>query len=71
VAYDSSQEVRLRIVPNGINGVRFEPYPFDASPLQVSVRARVINPKPGQLEEAGLEAYQKAPRQTINFQITR
>jgi hypothetical protein len=70
VAYDSNETVELRVVPNG-NCVRFDPYPFDISPLQVSVRARVIKPATGQSEEAGLEAYQKAPRQIINFQITR
>jgi hypothetical protein len=60
----------LKIIPNG-NGVRFDPYPFDISPLQVSVRARVIKPVAGQSEEAGLEAYQKAPRQILDFQIMR
>jgi hypothetical protein len=71
VAYDSPEEVRLRIAPDGANLVRFDPYPFDTSPLQVSVRARIVSPTAGQSEEAGLEAYQKAPRQIINFQITR
>src|SRR5438445_9132330 len=49
VAYDSSEEVQLRILPNG-NRVRFEPYPFDVSPLQVSVRARVMSPSAGKSE---------------------
>ena len=70
VAYDSPETVELRIIPNG-NGVRFDPYPFDVSPLTVSVRARFIRPTAGQSEEAGLETYQKAARQIINFQITR
>jgi hypothetical protein len=70
VSYDSDETVELKIFPNG-NGVRFDPYPFDISPLQVSVRARAIKPTASQSEEAGLEAYQKAPRQIINFQITR
>jgi len=70
VAYDSNETVELRILPNG-NGVKFDPYPFDISPLEVSVRARVIKPAANQSEEAGLEAYQKAPRRIVNFQITR
>jgi hypothetical protein len=70
VAYESDETVVLRIIPNG-NGVRFDPYPFDVSPLQVSVRARVIKPVSGQSEEAGLETYQKAAREIINFQISR
>ena len=70
VAYDSPEQVQLRVVPNG-NGVRFDPYPFDVSPLQVSVRARVVSQPAEKSEEAGLEAYQKAQRQILNFQITR
>jgi hypothetical protein len=70
VSYDSDETVELRILPNG-NAVRFDPYPFDTSPLEVSVRARVVKPAANQSEEAGLEAYQKAPRRIINFQITR
>ena len=68
VAYDSNETVELRILPNG-NGVRFDPYPFDISPLEVSVRARVIKPAGNQSEDAGLEAYQKAPRRIINFRL--
>jgi hypothetical protein len=71
VAYGSPEEVSLRILPNGANGVRFDPYPFDISPLQVCVRARVIKPATGRSEEAALEAYQKAPRQMIHFQVAR
>lgn len=70
VAYDSAETVELRIIPNG-DGVRFDPYPFDVSPLPVSVRARVIKLTGGQSEEAGLETYQKAAREIINFQIAR
>jgi hypothetical protein len=71
VAYDSPEEVRLRIIPNGANGVSFDPYPFDVSPLKVSVRTRVISLSAGKSEDAGLEAYQKASREIISFQITR
>jgi hypothetical protein len=70
ITYARPEEVPLRIFPNGGDGVRFDPYPFDISPLQVSVRARVMKPAAGHSEEAGLEAYQKAPRQIINFSIT-
>ena len=70
VAYDSPEQVQLRVVPNG-NGVRFDPYPFDISPLQVSVRARLVSRPANKSEDAGLEAYQKAPRQILQFQITR
>ncbi len=71
VAYDASEEVDLRVLPNGANAVRFDPYPFDVSPLKLSVRARVVKMIPGQPEAAGLEAYQKAQRELIHFEITR
>ena len=70
VAYDSTEEVELRIVPDG-NAVRFDPYPFDVSPLRVSVRARMLSIEGGMSEDSGLEVYQKAPREIIQFQIAR
>jgi hypothetical protein len=70
VAYDSAEEVELRIVPDG-NAVRFDPYPFDVSPLRVSVRARMLSIEGGMSEDSGLEVYQKAPREIIQFQIAR
>ena len=33
VSYDSDATVELRVLPNGANSVRFDPYPFDISPL--------------------------------------
>ena len=70
VAYDSTEEVELRIVPDG-NAVRFDPYPFDVSPLRVSVRARMLSIEGEMSEDSGLEVYQKAPREIIQFQIAR
>jgi hypothetical protein len=46
------------------------PYPFDNSPLQFSVRTRLMTPAKGQSAEAGLEAFLKAPRQLLRFEIT-
>jgi hypothetical protein len=63
--------VRLQILPDGPGAVRFDPYPFDVSPLKVSVRAREISLSGAVSEDAGLEIYQKAPRQIIEFQIAR
>lgn len=70
VAYDHAGEVELHIVPDG-NAVRFDPYPFDVSPLRVSVRARRLSIEGGMSEDSGLEVYQKAPREIIQFQIAR
>ena len=46
------------------------PYPFDESRLQFSVRTRLMIPAKGQSAEAALEAYQKAPRQSLTFEIS-
>jgi Protein of unknown function (DUF3891) len=70
VAYDSNEEVELKITPNGLGSVKITPYPFDTSPLQFSVRARLMTPVKGQSAEAGLEAYQKAPRQLLTFEVS-
>jgi Protein of unknown function (DUF3891) len=69
LSYDSQAGVELRIVPNGVRSVRMEPYPFDIAPLTVSARARTIAPGTYASEEACLEAYHKAPRKLLSFEI--
>ena len=71
LAYDSKEEVDLRIIPTGANSVRMDPYPFDLSPLKVSVRARVIQPARFGAEEECREAYHKAPRCLLTFEIAK
>lgn len=70
VRYDSKEEADLRIIPTGPSSVKFEPYPFNISPLTVSVRARKIAPGSYASEEEGREAYFKAPRLLLNFELT-
>lgn len=70
VAYGSKDEVGLRIIPTIENPVKMSPYPFDISPLGVSVRARLIPAGKFRSEEEGLEAYHKAPRSLLTFEIT-
>ena len=71
VSYDSDDTVELRVLPNGANSVRFDPYPFDISPLKFAVRARIMTLEGGKSESAGLAAYQKAPRQLLTFEMSR
>jgi hypothetical protein len=71
VAYDSDETVELRVLPNSGNSVRFDPYPFDISPIKISVRARIMTLVAGKSASAGLEAYQKAPRQLLTFEMSR
>ena len=70
LSYDSQAEVELRIVPAGVRSVRMEPYPFDIAPLTVSARARIIPPGTYASEEACLEAYHRAPRKLLSFEIS-
>lgn len=70
IAYDSNEEAELKITPKGPGAVKMTPFPFDASPLTFSVRTRLMTPAKGQTAEAGLEAYQKAPRQLLTFEIS-
>jgi hypothetical protein len=71
VAYDSDETVTLRVIPAGGNTVSFDPYPFDISPIKIAVRARIMTLESDKSETAGLEAYQKAPRQLLTFEMSR
>lgn len=70
VSYDSDETVTLTVKPNGQGGVIIDPYPFDVSPVQFSARARVIAPVSDKTEAAVAEAYHKAARQQLSFQVT-
>lgn len=61
--------VDLGVSPVGPGAVRIEPYPFDVSPLSVSVGARVV---PVHESEADLiEAYYETERRPIEFTVHR
>ncbi|HLN86519.1 MAG TPA: DUF3891 family protein, partial [Candidatus Limnocylindrales bacterium] len=70
ISYDSNETVRLTIKPNGAGSVIFDPYPFDVSPLKFSARARIIAPPAEKSEAACVDAYHKAARQLLTFEIT-
>ena len=70
VAYGSKEEVNLHIIPTGANSVRMDPYPFDRSSLEVSVRARIMTCGSFASEDECMEAYFKAPRTFLNFEIS-
>ena len=70
VSYDSGESVRLTIKPNGAGSVLFDPYPFDVSPFKVSARARIVAPPKEKSEAACVDAYHKAPRQLLTFEIS-
>jgi hypothetical protein len=73
VSYNTDEEATLRIVP--VNGagvqVRIAPYPFDASPLKIALRVRTLRKRDFRSEQECREAYFKAPRALLLFEITR
>ena len=69
VSYDSKEELELRILPVASTTVRFAPYPFDVSPLKVTVRTRALALEKFASQDEGLAAYHKAPRQLLSFEI--
>jgi Protein of unknown function (DUF3891) len=71
VDYDSEEKVDLRVIPNRTGAVKITPYPFDISPLRVGIRARIVSPIKGKTEKACIEAYHKASRQLLQFEITK
>jgi len=70
VSYDSDETVRLTIRPNGKGAVIIDPYPFDLSPLGFSARARIIAPPKEKTESACVDAYHRAPRQMLTFEVS-
>ncbi|HEY2990536.1 MAG TPA: DUF3891 family protein [Candidatus Binatia bacterium] len=69
LSYDGKEEVDLRMTPNGDGAVKIEPYPFDISPLKVSVRARLMPAGGFASARECSEAYHKAPRRLLTFEI--
>ena len=70
LAYETKEEVELRLIPNGPKSVRFAPYPFDVSPLNVGVRVRRFEIGRFASQQDGLAAYHRAPRQQLSFSMT-
>lgn len=69
ISYGTSEETDLRLIPAGLNTVKVVPYPFDVSPLTVSVRARMLAPARFGSSRDALEAYHKAQRQQLEFKM--
>ncbi len=70
LSYDGDQTIRLTIRPNGAGSVIFDPYPFDLNPLNVSARARLVATPEEKTEAACIDAYHKASRQLLTFQLS-
>ena len=71
VAYDSDKEVELRVIPEGPQRIRIDPYPFDVSPLGIAVMGRVVAGDPGKSETESRLAFHRADRQLLNWEVIR
>jgi hypothetical protein len=71
VSNASPELVELHIVPVDHNVVRVTPYPFDESPLRVSVLARCVTPKVAASADIGQEEYYHAPRELVTWEFTK
>jgi hypothetical protein len=71
VSYDTDEEATLCIVPISGTAVQITPYPFDVSPLKITLRARTLRKRDFRSEQECREAYFKAPRALLAFEITR
>jgi hypothetical protein len=71
VSYNTQEEASLRILPINQTAVHMSPYPFDSSPLKIGLRARTLRKRGFCSEEECREAYFKAPRTLLHFEITR
>jgi hypothetical protein len=70
VSYDSDKTVKLTIRPNGAGAVIMDPYPFDESPVKFSARTRIVAPPKEKSEAACIDAYHKAARQMLTFEVS-
>lgn len=70
LTYESDETVKLTLRPNGAGSVIIDPYPFDVSPVRFSARARVVAPPAEKSEAACIDAYHKADRRMISFEVT-
>jgi hypothetical protein len=68
-AYEGDGVADVRIVPVGENRVRMDPYPFD-TPFRQVVPARFLEPVPVASEVEGREAFYRAPRRSLEWEIT-
>jgi hypothetical protein len=49
--------------------LKVEPFPFDESPLKVSVRGRVIPRRPYKTQEEFRDVYRRRPREVFEYTL--
>ena len=71
ISMDSDERVDLQVVPVGPDAARLSPYPFANPKLELSVMARQVTPSVDSPEAAGQEAYHRAPRRALTWELMR
>ena len=71
VSYDAGDEVDLHIIPLEDGRIRLDPYPFDESPLTVSVFGRTVRWLDGGTEADCRAAFYNAPRGSLSWTLTK
>ena len=69
VGPSSNETVDIDIEPLGANAVRFKPFPFDVSPLEVAVMTRKMAPHHGAPADQVQQAYYKGGRCPLSWRI--
>jgi hypothetical protein len=70
LGFGSDRRVEIKVIPTGKNAVRLDPYPFDASPLEISVMARVVHNTAGASEDECRVEFFRSPRDRLTWTMT-
>ena len=71
LSYKGNEEVDMTVTPIGPTTVRLSPFPFDQSPLQVTVFGRTVRQLKGRSEADCRTEYFNAPRGTLTWTLTK
>jgi hypothetical protein len=71
ISYRTGEEVDLHIIPLEDGQIRLDPYPFDESPLTVSVFGRTVHWRSGGTEADCRAAFYNAPRGSMSWTLTK
>ena len=68
--FGTERNVTMRFVPVDGSTLRLDPYPFDRSPLEISVIGRIVRRRPGATEAEIHAEFWRSPRQSLSWNVT-
>jgi hypothetical protein len=71
MSYKNGDETDLHLIPLSDGVIRIDPYPFDQSPLRVSVFGRTVRRLAGRAEADCRAEYYSAPREILTWTLTK